>query len=113
CKYPYCAEQGQFDIVFHGTETRNIPSIIRKGFLLPSDQHEIEHGDVWGAGIYFTRFLNLAADYGNDETLFLCATIMGRKYRCEKYRRNNIPVLPRGFNSHVSPCGKEGAVFCE
>ena len=22
-------------------------------------------------------------------------------------------MLPRRFNSHVSPCGKEGAVFCE
>jgi len=118
---PYSPSAGQIDIVFHGTASENNASIVENGFLLPQKEgeeddesgHESEHGQWWGAGIYFTRFVELAADYGNWENIIVCAVIMGRNYRFTSWKRKGRrdTILKRGYHSHVNPNRHEGCVF--
>jgi Poly(ADP-ribose) polymerase catalytic domain len=118
-KYPYCPSLGQIDIVFHGTSIQNVESIIKNGFFVPQKYgedgcgHESTNGQRWGPGIYFTRSTELAAVYGDYQIVFMCAVIMGRAFRFQSYRGCEIPGLRIGYNSHISPDGREGVVFSE
>ena len=119
-KYPYCPSLGQIDIVFHGTSVRNVESIIKNGFFVPQRfgsedgcGHESENGQMWGPGIYCTRSTNLAAVYGDDQIIFMCAVIMGRPFRFISDRDCEIPGLRLGYDSHISPDGFELVVFRE
>lgn len=110
----------KIDIVFHGTPIENVPSIIQQGFLVPhpfdseiDGEHVSEHGQKWGPGIYFTKCIDLAAVYGDGESIIMSAVVMGRQFRFKNTAPRKVPGLRRGFDSHVSADRREGAVFRE
>jgi hypothetical protein len=120
-QYPHYPSYSRIDIVFHGTPVKNIPNIVQQGFLLPhlldaevaEEEHSSEHGQKWGPGIYFTKSHDLAALYGDDEVIIMCAVVMGRQFRFRNPYPRDVPGLRRGFDSHVSADGLEGVVFRE
>lgn len=72
-----------------------------------------EHGQKWGPGIYFTKCLDLAALYGDGESIIMGAVAMGRQFRFRDAAPRKVPGLRKGFDSHVSADCREGAAFRE
>lgn len=53
-------------ILFHGTSTDNVNSILKRGFSLT---HKITNGNVYGPGIYFTNDINFSLKYSKENTI--------------------------------------------
>lgn len=64
---------------FHGTDPKNIQSIIQNGFFVPGTQKGIDvaNGSAYGVGIYSARTPSISLGYcrgGNQ--MFVCACLM-------------------------------------
>jgi hypothetical protein len=94
-------------LVYHGTQTKNMESILRFGFLVPNQAHpSIKHapiiqslnGQAYGPGIYCSRKASYSTWYGRGtNTLLVCAAIPNYNQMGKIQCFGNILVLP-----HVS-----------
>lgn len=99
---------GNEKILFHGTEIKNIPNIVKNGF--DNTWEKTMSGHI-GKGIYFSDLMSQSIYYQlkfkyDDETLF---TLIGAKVslgKCVKLERTlltiDIDKLP-GYDSHTTP----------
>ena len=105
-------------VMFHGTNTKNIPGIIREGLLVP-DRSKLRHttGTRYGRGIYVTPNPKLSSCYSSDNYLFVCVVLPGKSYKVScmeddesKFWGSN---LQRGHDSHISDDGSQIVLFHE
>lgn len=93
-------------LVYHGTRSNRIGSILRYGFLVPNEQHPTNkhapviqsmNGQAYGPGIYCSRTANYSLHYAGDtNTLLVCAALATwDEKENAKYSHGNILVLPR------------------
>lgn len=88
-------------LLWHGTKSTKISSILANGFQLPDPS---ERGLMFGPGIYFSNCVSKAANYCNTDAkvsngvLLLCEIALGNML--EKYRaQNDLIKLPDGKHS--------------
>ena len=93
-------------LVYHGTRSNRIGSILRYGFLVPNESHPTNknapiiqsvNGQAYGPGIYCSRTASYSSGYARDSgTLLVCAALPNydQKEKVE-YFSGNILVLPR------------------
>lgn len=93
-------------LVYHGTRSNRIGSILRYGFLVPNESHPTNknapiiqsvNGQAYGPGIYCSRTASYSLSYARDScTLLVCAALPNcdPKEKVE-YFGGNILVLPR------------------
>jgi len=103
------------EIVFHGTAVGNIPNIIRTGLLVPGQGNEVKHATdtgYYGKGIYLSPDPAYSVAYCKGQTgkLLVCATIMGRRYKCPNLCQG--ASCKKDYDSHTSPDEKEYVLFC-
>ncbi|KAL6050717.1 hypothetical protein QOT17_019645 [Balamuthia mandrillaris] len=106
-------------LCFHGTNMRNIDSILTNGLLVPGSNTKqgaavsVAHGSSWGLGIYLAGDPLLAMNYvtgdsDGERAVLACCALLGRSFVCDAPRK-----YPQqgGYDSHVNPEGKELVVF--
>lgn len=94
-------------LVYHGTQLKNMQGILRYGFLVPNQPHPtIKHapiiqslnGQAYGQGIYCSRRASYSTYYsGNTNTILVCAAVPNYNQNGKVQYHGNILVL-----SHVS-----------
>lgn len=98
---------------FHGTATKNIASICEHGFKVPGGTEGFTHSTDagwYGRGVYFSEFPSYAMEYITSGTkLLLCQVVLGKIYHCTKLIHG--APLQAGYDSHMSPDGKEVVIF--
>ena len=125
-------------VTFHGTKRKNVPLIVRHGFLKPGTSlprdgarkgghtgvHQVQQGSTYGRGIYSSPSPQFALDYSGwrceptpadeyfGQKLIVCATLMGRSVKVD--RSNNLREESRaleGYDSHIANRDLEYIVF--
>ena len=104
---------------FHGTNMANLDSILENGLMVPGQvtrqgqQVGVACGSTWGRGIYLAIEPSFSLGYvraaANRKALIVCSVLLGKSFVCSNPRRGG--GLQQGFDSHVSPSGKELVVF--
>lgn len=98
---------------FHGTAIKNIQSICEHGFKVPGSAGGFTHSTDagwYGRGVYFSEFPSYAMEYITSGTkLLLCQVVLGKIYHCTKLIHG--APLQEGYDSHMSPDGKEAVIF--
>jgi len=56
-------EENGWHVVYHGTEPRDLNSILRQGLLIKGGKSSARHGSVYGHGVYCSPFANYAREY--------------------------------------------------
>jgi hypothetical protein len=76
--------RGSLVPAFHGTDTKNLPSIYKNGFVIPGQGNSLKvaHGSAHGLGIYAASLNNPRISYGfcsgrytGDESMLVCGVI--------------------------------------
>jgi hypothetical protein len=87
-------DKGKQVILFHGTEEKNIKSIMENGFCLTMDK---AHGAVHGEGIYFTNDIDFAMMYPKDgnpiKNILVCKVYVNNKI-IGRTAVNAFPKIP-------------------
>ncbi|KJE97783.1 hypothetical protein CAOG_07882 [Capsaspora owczarzaki ATCC 30864] len=99
-------------LAFHGTSPSNLTSICEQGFRMPGDPDFVATTDdgFFARGAYFSEYPGYAMGYIEGHTkLLVCQVLLGRSHRCTELilGQERVP----GFDSHVSPDGRELVVF--
>eukprot|EP00741_Cyanophora_paradoxa_P019127 tig00021126_g18468.t1 len=111
---------------FHGTRYRTLPSIVRNGLLPPGTIESRFSVGVFGKGIYSSPLASVALGYSEAQNaweasgathsahsygqrLIVCSTLMGRP--CLLTSTAYDQPVAAGFDSHISPGGREFVVF--
>jgi len=85
----------QITTVFHGTNNKNDPSILKQGLLVGGTKGiPVTHGSSYGVGVYCSPIVQIASQYA-----------IGSIYACLVYgasRHGNIWVAPD--ETHILPC---------
>ena len=106
------------EIVFHGTRRDYIANIVARGFVKPGDSMnggkstlKVRCGSRYGIGIYTSPDPLTSVSYADDsdegfqklpgEKLLVCACLMGRRYVCPAWGREDSDQVMEGFDSHV------------
>ncbi|KAG6917133.1 hypothetical protein DXG01_003723 [Tephrocybe rancida] len=92
-------ESGGETVVFHGTMTDNIHSIVESGFEKPWDM--VPYDEEYP--VYGTRIL----PWGR----IVCAALMGRTYQLMLKEYGTVPGLTPGYDSHTSSNCHDYVVF--
>ena len=102
------------EVAYHGTYANNMYSIVKNGLVVPVEKNrygvQVAHGSRYGTGIYVSPQINFSLHYSRGEgRLLIVAVLPGKKHVCHgnKWSYN----LTTGYDSHVSPCGKELVLF--
>ena len=112
---------------FHGTNPKNIQSIIQKGLLpyghvLSSAKCQVDEGYFGSTekGIYVSRYMDYALQYSNNVKglspgdvvdILMLTTVLGRPRHLSEALG---PIDPTAlYNSHISPNGLEWYLFSE
>jgi len=96
-------------LCFHGTSDANIENIIQNNFDISKVGSSTDSG-YYGAGIYFSEFPSLSMAYVRGCSKFLlCQVILGKTFKCTTLIHGQ--PCKTGYNSHISPCGKEIVIF--
>ena len=93
-------------LVFHGTQLKNIESILRYGFLVPNQSHPKNseapiitsvNGQAHGPGIYCSTTADYSVSYMHTtNTLLVCAALPHQtKSGRARFVHGNIIVLPK------------------
>lgn len=104
--------------MFHGTDTKNIPGIIREGLLVP-DRSKLKHtsGTRYGRGIYVTPNPGLSSLYASDNYLFICVVLPGKSYKVSCMEDDEFKLwgskLKKGYDSHISVDRSQLVLFHE
>lgn len=106
----------QIKVCYHGTAQSNHKSIIESNLMVP-DGYKLRHArnaGYYGRGIYMSPDERVARCYSTNSQVFVCLSLPGRQYKAKEYRINDndygIP-LQHGYDSHISPNGKEWVFF--
>ncbi|KAG0259527.1 hypothetical protein BG011_002575 [Mortierella polycephala] len=98
----------QDHILFHGTQKRNIPSILKNGL-----DPRLGHRPHRGAGVYFSdsiekcmRYVDTQTSMEQEYSIIMCAVLLGNVFveaREAQYRQPNKETFfpPEGFDSVV------------
>eukprot|EP00026_Physarum_polycephalum_P002052 Phypoly_transcript_02056.p1 GENE.Phypoly_transcript_02056~~Phypoly_transcript_02056.p1 ORF type:complete len:782 (-),score=205.77 Phypoly_transcript_02056:108-2453(-) len=98
-------------LAFHGTAEKNINLICKTNFCVPGKgvAHATDSG-WYGKGIYFSEYPDYSMGYIKDCTrLLLSKVLLGNPFQC-KGLITGQPLM-KGYDSHISPCGKELVIF--
>jgi hypothetical protein len=119
-------------ITFHGTSRRNVPSIVRWGFIIPGQTAGKQHvgvafGSSFGTGIYTSPDADYALSYSHwSDTgyiktraeempglrLLICAVLMARPLQVTREAtRRTTEIADEKANSHVPPNLCEYVIF--
>jgi len=96
---------------FHGTSTRNMPSIIRTGLKVPGAESGIavKNGSAYGVGIYLSPSPEFSLSYSDDmKTLLVCSVLLGH---CLKLGEKRSSKDNSRYDSVISPNGFEMIFF--
>ena len=88
-------------LAWHGTSSHNIKSIVENNFDLRRLAQNTGNRGFYGAGIYFSEFARISANYGVERQLLLCKVILGKQFRVGTGQMMLGAPLQRGFDSHV------------
>ncbi|KAH0534864.1 poly [ADP-ribose] polymerase-like isoform X1 [Cotesia glomerata] len=94
---------GNKKLLWHGTKTENIASILSEGFKVP---HKPSHGRMFGHGIYFSNSVSKAANYcgcnreNSEGYLLLCEVALGNTMELYEAETDTW-MLPLGIHSIV------------
>lgn len=80
-------------ILFHGTRAANIPSIVKRGLLVPSacNAVRVENGSAYGVGIYSAKCPSYSRSYARDsDAMFVCVGLVGPQYQTVKEVSNIV-----------------------
>jgi len=105
-----------WDIAFHATPGKNVPSIIRNGFKVPGTGHISRFLGSYGDGIYcspsptycypyghtWDRELNILDPQIGVVAIFVCAVVRGKPYQCNWGELDHASGSKEGFDSHES-----------
>ena len=98
-------------ICYHGTLKKNHKSIIQSNLMIPKS---LDSG-LYGNGIYMSPDYKIAKCYSSNSQVFVCLSLPGKRYQARRfirYRENDYGVpLKKGYDSHISPDGKELVFF--
>jgi len=119
-------------VTFHGTNRRNVSSIVRHGFVKPGDKAggntiKIACGASFGVGIYSSPYPTYSLTYADITSgskqktkpedlpglrLIVCAVLMGRTLGVTRDEtRRTTEIADTSAHSHVSPNQCEYVVF--
>ena len=102
-------------VAYHGTSSSRISSIVTRGLLIPGQSSHVTRktgAGFYGDGIYASPDPAVSAGYADSASskrLIVCSTILGRIFRCPDLMMD-APLQP-GFDSHISPCGREYVLY--
>jgi predicted DNA-binding WGR domain protein len=83
---------GNVKMLWHGTRTQNLLSIMSKGLLLPDDSPGAKSGSMFGKGLYFARqstkslgycdggYWSSSGNFSNTVYMFLASVSMGNSF---------------------------------
>jgi len=99
----------KIDIAFHGTKTRNVPSIVEHNLVVPGSEAgtkkiTVTHGSCFGKGIYLSPSIEKSSSYGS--TVFVCLVLRG-VVRLVSDVDSSMRSSSSSFDSSVSPDGNE------
>eukprot|EP00808_Paulinella_micropora_P005498 g5708.t1 len=109
-------------LAFHGTHRSVTTSISEQGFLRPGDvtkegeEIRVSSGSLHGQGIYLSPSFLKAHTYAHHDRkgvlcMFASLALPGKPYQVENYEMYDSPQVKDGFDSHISPDGREFIVF--
>eukprot|EP01091_Cochliopodium_minus_P002763 TRINITY_DN12618_c0_g1_i1.p1 TRINITY_DN12618_c0_g1~~TRINITY_DN12618_c0_g1_i1.p1 ORF type:complete len:735 (-),score=221.33 TRINITY_DN12618_c0_g1_i1:60-2231(-) len=116
-------EVTKYELVYHGTSSTNITSILKNGLLVPGKNYIIDGKPLcighatdtgwYGKGIYTSPNAGVSLGYcRSGGMLLICSIIMGKKYQCPGCITGQ--PLKEGYDSHTDPQGNaEWIVFHE
>jgi len=89
-------------VVYHGTRVSNIPSIVRKGLLVPGFKSGIPvaNGSAYGVGIYTSTDVSVSLSYVRDGSKVLICAILNDVSGVS----NHGSILVVKDSSYVLPC---------
>ena len=102
-------------VAYHGTSSSRISSIVSRGLLIPGQASHVTRktgAGFYGDGIYASPDPAVSAgyaDYASSKRLIVCSTILGRIFNCPGMMLD--APLQAGFDSHISPCGREYVLY--
>lgn len=99
-------EESKHILAFHGTEIKNIESIVTENFDIKKLSSSSGDSGWYGAGIYFSEFPDISFQYGSMGKLLLCKVLPGKTFICEE--RMDGQSLQTGYDSHGYGPDKQG-----
>ncbi|ELR18837.1 Poly(ADP-ribose) polymerase catalytic domain containing protein [Acanthamoeba castellanii str. Neff] len=97
-------------LAFHGTSDDNITAICKHNFDFSKIGASTGNLGFYGKGVYFSEFASYSIPYVRGGTkLLLCKVLVGHSFRMSRVETGKPQV--EGYDSHISPCGKELVIF--
>jgi hypothetical protein len=107
----YGAGKHESRLVFHGTRSESIDSIMTGGFQLAKVGSTTDSG-WYGAGIYFSEQTAYSQAYDKaGGRLILCQLLLGKPHQLTAAQRCDGAGCKAGFTSHVVDDGAEVVMF--
>eukprot|EP01114_Cavostelium_apophysatum_P021747 TRINITY_DN7671_c0_g1_i1.p1 TRINITY_DN7671_c0_g1~~TRINITY_DN7671_c0_g1_i1.p1 ORF type:complete len:605 (+),score=132.91 TRINITY_DN7671_c0_g1_i1:31-1845(+) len=96
-------------LCFHGTNDKNIDSIVKNNFDMERIGKNTGNMGVFGKGIYFSESPSYSMGYvGGGTRIMLCQVLIGRSYKTGGCMGAS---LQKGYDSHISTCGNEIVIY--
>jgi len=96
-------------LAFHGTAEDNIDNICKYNFDFSRIGSSSGDRGFYGEGIYFSEYASYSMAYAGCNKILLCKVLIGRAYTMASIQTGAPQV--DGYDSHVSPDGKEIVIF--